>query len=902
MKKERLMGLLDNVSPQWIENQFTLWKSEPEKLSEQWRAFFAGFELGNSMEGPTGPAALATDDALKHSAVQSLIYRYRDIGHLLACTDPLSPCKMDHPLLALSAFDLDSSDLERTFHTRRFMKQTATLKEIVQVLRSTYCGSTGVEFMHIQDPAERQWLIDRMEPTLNRGNFSREERLRILKKLKEAAFFERQLQKKFPGQTRFSLEGGDVLIPLLDAVVRKAAGLGVSDIVFGMPHRGRLNVLVNIFGMPHEHMFAEFSDNVEYGVVGEGDVKYHKGVSADLTLPDDGTIHLTLTANPSHLEAIDPVVEGKCRARQDRLGEDGEKRVLPLLIHGDAAFAGQGVVAETLNLSQLAGYRTGGTLHIVLNNQIGFTTAPADARSSLYATDVAKMVRAPVFHVYGDDPEAVLHAAELALAYRDQFGKDVVVEVICYRRHGHNEGDEPYFTQPLMYERIKLRPQLHIIYQAELLSGDFTDAELKEVEAEVLGEVIGVAGSAVPVESSFLARWSGMRPGLTKETVPSAVPAATLQELSEKLCVIPEGFNPHPKVAALLARRRDAVLKGGPLDWGNVETLAFATLLAQGVPIRLSGQDVRRGTFSHRHAVLLDQQNGSTYLPLSSLAREGVGFRAFDSMLAEYSVLGFDYGYSLEAPEALTVWEAQYGDFSNGAQVIIDQFIASGEAKWERSSGLVLMLPHGYEGQGAEHSSARIERFLALSAGDNIQVVYPSTPAQLFHVLRRQMLQGFRKPLVLFTPKSLLRHPLCVSSLEDLSAGKFREVIAGPVGDDVQQVLICTGKIYYDLIERILKDQVKWTALVRVEQLYPLAVDQLREELGRYPAGVRYSWVQEEPRNMGAWRSLRNPLAELLGSEPRYVGRPDAAAPASGSHRLDRVEQERIVAEALQFP
>jgi len=896
------MGLLDNVSPLWIENQFTVWKSEPEKLSQEWRAFFAGFELGSSVEGAA--SALAPEDALKHSAVQSLIYRYRDIGHLLACTDPLSPCKMDHPLLALSAFGLEYSDLERTFHTRRFMKQSATLKEIVQTLRSTYCGSTGVEFMHIQDPDERQWLIDRMEPSCNRGSFSREQRLMILRKLKEAAFFERQLQKKFPGQTRFSLEGGDVLIPLLDAVVRRAANLGVSDVVLGMPHRGRLNVLVNIFGMSHEHMFAEFADNVEYGVVGEGDVKYHKGVSADLTLPGDGSIHLTMTANPSHLEAIDPVVEGKCRARQDRLGQDGERRVLPLLIHGDAAFAGQGVVAETLNLSLLEGYRTGGTLHVVLNNQIGFTTAPADARSSLYATDVAKMVRAPVFHVYGDDPEAVLHAAELALAYRDTFGKDAVVEVICYRRHGHNEGDEPYFTQPLMYESIKLRPQLHTIYQAELLGEGFDQAELMAVEAEALGEALGVNGMhAVPEESAFLARWSGMKPGLVKEPVASAVDAAVLRELSDKLRIIPVDFHLHPKIATLLNKRREAVLKGGPLDWGNVETLTFASLLAQGIPIRLSGQDVRRGTFSHRHSTLLDQQNGTTYLPLDTVARDGATFRAYNSMLAEYSVLGFDYGYSIEAPEALTIWEAQYGDFVNGAQVIIDQFIASGEAKWERSSGLVLMLPHGYEGQGAEHSSARIERFLALSAGDNMQIVYPSTPAQLFHVLRRQMLQSFRKPLVLFTPKSMLRHPLCVSSLEELSSGGFRDVIADPADPGgVQQVLICTGKIYYDLSERMVQEKIQGTAIIRVEQLYPLAVDQLREELGKYPEGTRFSWVQEEPRNMGAWRSLRNQIAELLGSEPNYVGRPDAAAPASGSHRLDRVEQERIVKEALRIP
>ncbi|HJV67015.1 MAG TPA: 2-oxoglutarate dehydrogenase E1 component [Geomonas sp.] len=893
------MGMADNLSPLWIENQYRIWKSNPHELSDEWRAFFTGFELAGAPSAAGVP--LSTEEALKHSAVQSLIYRYRDIGHLLACTDPLSPCLLEHPLLALPAFGLDSSDLDKTFHTRRFMKQTATLKEIVQVLRSTYCGSTGVEFMHIQDPDERQWLIDRMEPTSNRGDFSREQRLAILRKLKEAALFERALQKKFPGQTRFSLEGGDVLIPLLDAALGEAASLGVTDVVFGMPHRGRLNVLVNIFGMPYESMFAEFADNAEYGVVGEGDVKYHKGYSADLQLADNRSLHLTLTANPSHLEAIDPVVEGKCRARQDRLGEGSEQRVLPLLIHGDAAFSGQGIVPETLNLSQLAGYRTGGTLHIVLNNQIGFTTLPSDARSTHYATDVAKMVKAPIFHVYGDDPEAVVHAVQLALSYRHQYQKDVVVEVICYRRFGHNEGDEPYFTQPLMYEAIKLRPQLHSIYEMELLSQGFEEDELKQIEAEVAGQINQLsAGNAPAAESAFLARWSGMKPGVPRAPVPTAVASETLLGLSEKLALIPEGFHPHPKVAALLQRRREALLKGGPLDWGNVETLAYATLLNEGTPVRISGQDVRRGTFSHRHAALFDQQDGSPYYPLAGLAGEKAAFHAFDSMLAEFSVLGFEYGYSIEAPEALTIWEAQYGDFANGGQVIIDQFIASGEAKWERSSGLVLMLPHGYEGQGAEHSSARIERFLTLAASGNLQIVFPSTPAQLFHVLRRQMLQNFRKPLVLFTPKSLLRHPRCVSQLEELSSGQFQEVIAEPAQQgSVKQVLICSGKIYYDLTDRIEKEQVTGTALVRVEQLYPLAADLLRNELRRYPSGTRFCWVQEEPQNMGAWPFIRPQLTEILGALPRYVGRPDAAAPASGSHRLDRVEQERIVSEAL---
>lgn len=894
------MGMLDNLSPVWIENQYQIWKREPEKLSEEWRAFFTGFDLGYAREEPAGAT---TAEMLKNSAVQSLIYRYRDIGHFLACTDPLSPCKVEHPLLSLAAFGLEPSDLDKTFHTRRFMKDTVTLREILQVLRSSYCGSIGVEFMHNQDPGERQWLIDQVEPNLNRGSFTPGERLNILRKLKVAALFERHLQKKFPGQTRFSLEGGDVLIPLLDAAVRKAASLGVTDLVLGMPHRGRLNVLVNVFGMPPESMFAEFSDNREYGVVGEGDVKYHKGYSADLEFPDGRSIHLTLTANPSHLEAIDPVVEGKCRARQDRYGAGGEAQVLPVLLHGDAAFAGQGVVAETLNLSMLAGYRTGGTLHIVVNNQIGFTTLPVDARSSCYATDAAKMVGAPIFHVYGDDPEAVVHAVQLALSYRDRYHKDVVVEVICYRRHGHNEGDEPYFTQPLMYEKIKQRPQLHELYEVELLGEGFAEEELKGVESEVVEQLRQAdERSAVPVESAFLARWSGMKPGVHQAPVRTAVEAETLLALSEKLAAIPEGFEPHPKVAALLQKRREALLNNGALDWGNVETLAFATLLAEGYPVRISGQDVRRGTFSHRHAALFDQKSGAPYFPLRSLGGDAAQFWAYDSLLAEFSVLGFEYGYSLESPEALVIWEAQYGDFANGAQVVIDQFITSGEAKWERSSGVVMMLPHGYEGHGAEHSSARIERFLEMAAAGNIQIAYPSTPAQLFHILRRQMLQQFRKPLVLFTPKSLLRHPSCFSRLDDLTRGEFREVIAEPARyGEVKQVLICTGKIYYDLSDRIAKDEAQGIALVRVEQLYPFQSDLLRDELQRYSSGTRFAWVQEEPHNMGAWPYLSHHLTEILGSRPRYIGRPDAAAPASGSHRLNKIEQERIVTEALQL-
>lgn len=892
------MGFLENVSPLWLENQFSLWKESPEQLSEEWQTFFEGFELGT--EGGEPGSCLTAVEVRKQTSVQSLIHRYRDIGHLLACTDPLSPCRLDHPLLDLASFGLDPSDLDHTFHVSGFLKESATLKEILQVLRSTYCGSLGVEFSHIRDPKARQWLIDRMEPTLNRPSFTHEEKVGILQKLKEAALFERTLQKKFPGQTRFSLEGGDVLIPLLAKVLRVASTLGVTDTVIGMPHRGRLNVLASIFNIPYQNIFADFADNAEHGIVGEGDVKYHKGASSILTLPG-GTLHLTLAPNPSHLEAINPVVEGKCRARQDRLGPDGDRKVLPLLIHGDAAFAGQGVVAETLNLSQITGYRTGGTFHIVLNNQVGFTTTSSEARSTLYATDTAKMLQAPIFHVYGDDPEAVLHAGMLAAQYRHRFQKDVVVEVICYRRLGHNEGDEPFFTQPLMYQTIKLRPYLHTLYETELVREGFSADELHEVEAGVAQCLShSVESGPLPVETIRHATWPEIQAGYSAGGVTTGVPADVLRELAQKGSRMPDAFHPHPKVLALLEKRRDTILKGEGIDWGGAEMLAYASLLFEGTSVRISGQDVRRGTFSHRHAAVFDQMTGLPCYPLAEVAAQGAIFRAYDSLLAEFSVLGFEYGYSMEAPESLIIWEAQYGDFANGGQVIIDQFICCGETKWERMSGLVLMLPHGYEGQGAEHSSARMERFLSLAACDNMQLVYPTAPAQLFHVLRRQLRQPFRKPLILFTPKSLLRHPLCTSTLEELATGAFLPVIADPLERaGVHDVLICAGKVYYDLFERREKSGVPGTALVRLEQLYPFPEQQLVEALKGYPEGTRYTWVQEEPNNMGAWGFMRSRLAAILGQEPRYVGRDEAASPASGSHRQDRAEQEQLVAEAL---
>ncbi len=907
------MSFIDNISPEWLESQYLRWRENSEEMSPEWQAFFRGFELGETARSPVaGGECLDPAMALKQSGVQSLIYRYRDIGHLLACTDPLSPCRIDHPLLSLSAFNLDAADLDTTFYVRRFNSadpsatdspHAATLREILSLMRETYCRSIGAEFMHIQDPAERQWFIDRMEPVRNRPTLTADERLAVLGKLQEAALFEGFLNRKFMGQTRFSLEGGETLIPVLDAAVNHAAGEGVTDLIVGMPHRGRLSVLATIFRKPLSAMFAEFADNLEHNQVGEGDVKYHKGFSVDVETAGGKNIHLTLAANPSHLEAVNPVVEGKCRARQDRYGDGRGERVLPILIHGDAAFAGQGMVAETLNLSQLAGYRTGGTLHIVVNNQIGFTTPPEAARSSYYATDAAKMIMAPILHVHGEDPEAAVFATRLALDYRQAFNRDVVLEIICYRRYGHNEGDEPYFTQPLMYGKIKGRPSVHLIYADLLREAGVAEEQIAALAATYTDRLEQAIGKqAAGADPGFQGEWSGVQREYTPAKVETGVVRETLVDMMNLMTAIPAGFTPHPKVAALLQRRRDAVTDGEGIDWGTGESLAFASLLREGHSVRLSGQDVRRGTFSSRHSALIDMGSEESWIPLSAVAAQGAEFMAFDSMLSENAVLGFEYGYSLETPAGLTIWEAQYGDFANGAQVIIDQFIASGESKWDRVSGLVMLLPHGHEGQGAEHSSARIERFLQLCGEANLQVAYPSTPAQYFHLLRRQVLQPFRKPLIVFTPKSLLRHKLCVSSLADFTEGWFHEVIPGSAPPDkVSTVLLCTGKIYFELQERKTRDGRDDVTLVRIEQLYPLRTDLIREALVPFRGRAGFRWVQEEPCNMGAWGFIRPHLAEILGAEPTYIGRPDAAAPAVGSHREHMVEQERVIAAAFQL-
>ena len=884
----------DNVSPQWIEAQYLVYQENPDRVTEEWRRFFQGFELG------LDTAASSMPDH-KPAAVQSLIRRYREIGHIYACVDPLTPCELNHPRLQLSEFGLDDQDLSRRFATNNFILLNAPLKEIVAVLKQTYCRSLGVEFMHIPIPEERQWLQQRMEESSNRPNLDKEKKLLTFRMLQKATKFESFLHRKFVGQKRFSLEGAESTIPLLDHIITQASVLSLQDVILGMAHRGRLNVLANIFQKPLENIFSEFADNETFKIVGEGDVKYHKGFSTDRQF-NGKVIHISLTSNPSHLEAVNPVVEGKCRARQDHIGGNGEDLVLPLLIHGDAAFAGQGIVAETLNLSQLEGYRTGGTLHIVINNQIGFTTLPVDARSTCYPTDIAKMLMSPIFHVHGDDPEALLQAASLALEFRMKFKKDVVIELICYRRHGHNEGDEPFFTQPLMYEKIRNHPLTAELYKAQLLEEEFSATELEQIEKDIdLSLEQALTRQPQQLEEGFLKQWAKVSRDFTFTLVPTGVERNILEQLSQTLTELPEGFSPHPKIVTLLKKRRVAVSNGERIDWGTGEALAYASMVNEGTSIRLSGQDCRRGTFNHRHATLTDINSGKSFTPLNQIAeRKNCKFNVFNSMLSEAAVLGFEYGYSIENPHDLTIWEAQFGDFANGAQVIIDQFIASSMAKWDRSSGLTMFLPHGYEGQGPEHSSARIERYLQLCADNNMLVVNPSTPAQLFHLIRRQIHAPFRRPLIVFTPKALLRHPLCVSTLKQLSEGSFQEILPDdqPM-EKCRRVLLCCGKIYYDLLQYRQDNNLADIGLIRIEQLFPLHQELLLNTVKKLGQDPEIYWVQEEIANGGGWDHLRPQLHELFEKNITYVGRKRSASTAVGSHRLHQLEQQRIIEKAF---
>ncbi|HEU0224631.1 MAG TPA: 2-oxoglutarate dehydrogenase E1 component [Steroidobacteraceae bacterium] len=913
----------------FVEALYDRYLDAPGSLDPAWRQFFEKLGAESSRQPRVTPAAhpgirrttvvAAASGAAteKQSAVSRLIQFYANRGHLIADIDPLALMSRPVPKVLDPAYvRLTEADLDSEFHTgsrSSGVEKQMKLRDILRQLRHVYGGRIGAEFAHVTTSDERLWLQDRFQEGRLQHTFSRDERLNLLWQLSVAEGLERYLHTKYVGQKRFSLEGADALIPLLDDVIQRAGSQGVEELVIGMAHRGRLNVLVNVLGKPPSMLFSEFEGQVDLdSLKGSGDVKYHKGFSADLRTPG-GNVHVVLAFNPSHLEVVNAVVEGSVRARQDRRGDAAWDRVVPLLVHGDAAFAGQGVVMETLQLSQARGFATGGTLHVIVNNQVGFTTSePADARSTLYCSDVAKMIEAPIFHVNADDPEAVVFAARLALDYRTKFHKDVVIDLVCYRRHGHNEADEPAATQPLMYQAIRRHPTARQIYGRQLEQDGLLDegqaAQMAEDYRRGLDEgrpqaraFAGTSGNRYTVDWTrhLSADWS--------EAPATGVAPERLRALAAQLTTVPAGFMLHPRVARVVEDRRRMYADEAPLDWGAAETLAYATLLADGVHVRLCGQDSARGTFFHRHAVWHDQSSGRTHLPLAQVAAGKARLDVIDSVLSEEAVLGFEYGYSTTDPEALVIWEGQFGDFANGAQVIIDQFIASGEAKWGRLSGITLFLPHGYEGQGPEHSSARLERFLQLCAELNMQVCVPSTPAQMFHLLRRQMLRSLRKPLVVMTPKSLLRHKQSSSTMPDLASGHFHPVIDELDAIDsagVRRLVVCSGKVYYDLLDRRHADQATDVALARIEQLYPFPADEFHAVVTRYPDARQVVWCQEEPQNQGAWYQVRHRLQAglLAGQELLYAGREGAAAPATGIHVLHQREQENLVAAALYSP
>jgi 2-oxoglutarate dehydrogenase E1 component len=894
------VAVRDNLEA--LEAAYQRWRQDPDSVDPSWRNFFAGFELGLSQ--PAGAL-----DSRAQIGVVRLVHRYRDLGHFLAHLDPLSDRRTGHPQLEPADVGLTDADLDRTFETNFLGLPRCTLRELLDALRETYCRTIGVEYLHIQDPSIREWLQQRMEPRRNQPNFDRATKLRILKSLHYAELFERFLHTRYSGQKRFSLEGAETLIPLLETIVEKAPDLGVKEIILGMSHRGRLNVLANILRKPYEEIFAQFEENyLPESTDGDGDVKYHLGFSGDRANSRGQTVHLTLTPNPSHLEAVNPVVEGRARAKQTRFKDLHRRMGIPLLLHGDAAFAGQGLVAETLNLSQLQGYTTGGTVHVVINNQIGFTTAPNDARSTTYCTDIAKMIQAPVFHVNGEDPEATAYVAELALEFRQTFNRDVVVDMFCYRRHGHNEGDDPSYTQPLMYKKIRGRPSLTELYTEHLvMTGDLTAEEteaLKEKFENKLTESVTEVRTGphqYPIMHGFEGKWKDLTPDYSHAPVDTGVPEATLRRIADGLLTLPDKFTAHSRILPIFTPWRNDLFERKTVFWPFAELLAFGSLLLEGTPVRLSGQDSRRGTFSQRHAVLYDAVTGQPYVPLNALSpQQQARLDVYDSLLSEAAVLGFEFGYALDEPGTLVLWEAQFGDFVNGAQVIIDQFIASSQSKWSRDSGVVMLLPHGLEGQGPEHSSARLERFLQLCAEDNLQVVYPSTPAQYFHLLRRQMRRNFRKPLVVMTPKSLLRKPTAVSPVQELITGRFHEVLDDATADParVRRVLLCSGKVYYDLIEERDAARVNDVAVVRLEQFYPLNEELLVRALSRYRRATEHVWVQEESQNNGGWFFVE-PRLRALGYPVEYVGRDASASPATGSHAVHKREQKELAEAAI---
>ena len=884
------------------------WSKDPSSVDGDWRSFFEGFELGLSLPpkpGKGAASAAGSVDAAAQWKVLAAIQAYRMIGHLQARINPLAE-PFPHFELTDKALGLDTLPADRVFHTGDFLGgQMLPLGDILAKLKATYCGPIGVEFAHIQDGERRRWLQERVESCGLRPAYDASARRRFLRSIVQAEQFERFLHKTFVGAKRFSVEGGEVMLAVMDQLIHRAPSAGVADLVIGMAHRGRLNVLVNVCGKKPEALFAGFSEqHIPDTTHGDGDVKYHLGY-AGARVVDGKEIGVTLAFNPSHLEAVNPVVLGRARALVDLQGGADRSKVLPILLHGDAAFAGQGIVMETLNLAGLKGYQVGGTLHIVSNNQVGFTTNPDEARTGRHCTEIAKFTESPIFHANGDDPDAVVLAAEIALEYRQKFGADAVLDIVCYRRYGHNETDEPAFTQPVLYREISAHSSISELYASRLTdSKSAPDGELIALRTEfdiLLNAAQERAQASIAAEvEERKTKPVGVRPfrSAYEHSVDTSTPRELLDKVAPVLWQTPPDFAPNPKIKRLLDAKAEAYKAGANIDWSLGEGLAFASLLAEGYPVRISGQDCERGTFSHRHAVLHDPSNDAEYCPLSSIA--GAEVELVNSSLSEYAVLGFDYGYSLEAPDSLVIWEAQFGDFANGAQIMIDQFIASAESKWGQTSGLVMLLPHGYEGQGPEHSSARIERFLQLCAENNLQVAQPSTPAQLFHVLRRQVKSDLRKPLVVMTPKSLLRHKSCVSTLAELTGGRFHAILpdATPAAK-TERLLLCSGKVFYELdAERAARKNTD-TTIVRVEQFYPFDAATLAKLHADLGSPKKVVWVQDEPKNMGGWSFVAPLLEEALGLRPLYAGRDAAASPAVGSLSVHKIEQADVIRQAF---
>ncbi len=916
---------LKSTNVEYIDEMLNAYMNDPESVDSSWRYFFEGIELGSAFESNATEPAVSVDLS-QEVKVAELIAAYREYGHLIANVNPLSPASPTHPLLDLARFQLSSSDLQNTYQSGKLLGMgPARLQDILAQLKATYTETVAAEFAHIVNSVERDWLRNRMESSRNREALDAETQKFILHRLSQSEGFERFLHTRYVAQKRFSVEGAESIIPALDVTIELGAELGAKEFVFGMAHRGRLNVLTHIFGKKPEYIFTEFEGTYKIDLsIGDGDVKYHMGYSRDFTTRFGKAVHLSLANNPSHLEFVNPVVEGITRSKQKQLGDTQRAQVIPILIHGDAALAGQGVCYETLGLAGLEGYNTGGTLHFVVNNQVGFTTSPNDSRSWTYSTDMAKTIQSPIFHVNGDAPEAVWFASKLALEFRQKFKKDVFIDLICYRKHGHNEGDEPSFTQPLMYKQIKVHPSTRELYAKKLESENRIPAGtgqafVDEITAYLLAaQQITKAEAPHPAVSVFAGHWKNLKRPSTEDifrSVDTSVASAKLKALAEKISTLPQGFNLHPKLQRFFEGRLKAAQEGAGIDWGNGEAMAFASLLSEGHTVRVSGQDAERGTFTHRHAVVTDFENGKKHNTLASIAQAPASFEVHNSHLSETGVMGFEYGYSLTDPNALVIWEGQFGDFANGAQVIIDQFLVAGESKWQRMSGLTLLLPHGYEGQGPEHSSARMERFLQLCATNNMSVCNFTTPAQLFHALRRQVKRNFRRPMVIMSPKSLLRHPKVISEMKDFTEGRFEEVLIDPLFSDsvsqskVKKVILCSGKIYYDLLNYREEQKINDVALLRIEQLYPWPADRLKQILADHKNAKTLVWCQEEPRNMGAWSHVFGFWAGTYDDFGTQIGRPilayagrDAAAsPAVGSSKVHEKQQKALIEKAFQI-